>query len=66
MSTFKPVKRTITFEGKVLADIPGFSPQQLKTHYSKVRPELATATIEENVTAQGITIRFVAGYDSKG
>ncbi|BDT74024.1 hypothetical protein os4_35770 (plasmid) [Comamonadaceae bacterium OS-4] len=60
------VKRTIKFENRTLQDIRGMTPEQLRVHYTNIYPELATATTEEDVTPQGITITFTTGYKSKG
>jgi PRTRC genetic system protein C len=60
------VKRTIKFENRTLQDIKGMTPDQLRQHYANIYPELATATVEEEVTPQGITITFTTGYKSKG
>ncbi|CAM8643951.1 Prokaryotic Ubiquitin [Comamonadaceae bacterium] len=60
------VKRTIKFEGRTLQDIKGLTPDGLRVHYANIYPELATATVEEEVAPQGITITFTTGYKSKG
>lgn len=62
----KNVKRSIKFENRVLQDVNGLSAEQLRIHYANVYPELSTATVEEEVTANGVTITFTTGYKSKG
>ncbi|MDT8992818.1 PRTRC system protein C [Curvibacter sp. APW13] len=59
-------KRTIQFEGRNLQDIPGMNAEQMRQHYANIYPELSTATVQEEVTPQGITITYTTGYKSKG
>lgn len=60
------IKRVIKFDGKTLADIPGMSSQQLKTHYARIYPELTTATVEEEVAAGSCSVVFTTGAKTKG
>ena len=65
MATQK-LKRTIKFDGRSLADINGMSGEQLRTHYARIYPELSTATVQEDVSAAGVTITFTTGFKAKG
>lgn len=58
--------RKIVFESKNLKDVPGMSSQELKTFYTRLYPELSTATVEEDIAPTGITVTFTTGYKSKG
>lgn len=60
------IKRTIKFDGRALADIPGMSSQQLKTHYARIYPELTTATVEEEIGNGTVCITFTTGAKTKG
>lgn len=62
----KTLPRTIKFEERTLADIPGFTKEQLKAHYAVIYQELVNATVQEEVTPKGIMITFTVGYKSKG
>lgn len=64
--TVATLKRTITFDKRTLADVPGHSADQLRLFYARIYPELNTATVEEVTTAKGIEITFTTGYKSKG
>lgn len=58
--------RKIVFDGKTLKDVPGMSSDELKKFYTRLYPELSTATVEEEIAPTGMTVTFTTGYKSKG
>ncbi len=62
----KAITRTVVFDGKTLKDVPAMSSQELKAFYTRVYPELSTATVEEVIEPTGMTVTFTTGYKSKG
>lgn len=66
LASIAPAKRTIKFDERTLADVPGYSAEEIRDFYARVYPELRTATIEENITAGGVEIILTTGYKSKG
>lgn len=60
------LKRVIKFDNRKLTDVAGYSADQLRQFYTRVYPELSTATVQETVTADGIEVVFTTGYKSKG
>lgn len=65
-TSIAPAKRTIKFDERTLADVPGYGSEEIRDFYARVYPELRTATIEENITAGGVEIILTTGYKSKG
>lgn len=63
----KQLRRTFSFGGLRLPDIPGLTPEQVRDFYATDRPELNTSTIEgPEATGTSLHYTFSRAIGSKG